>query len=375
MGRLSSPVRHSHSHENSNSSELEPSHSEKKFNVPPIHIELNPNDSTEQKIGRLSSECNIILPKLKNISRVHATLTYSKADNKIKLRCLGLNGLVVVFPRKLSCQLGRRDNVNPVYELSTDASQFNGHSEKEFIKHNDLSSFVLLKDETVYMPYIKNTIIDFRQVETFVTMKQLDYPEHEVASSNIELPSTPVRSFTEVNKEHPVISTPVRQQKRNELNRRKLESPSPIKKDSHHKHKQNKTQAIQKSESPEELIKNMNEKGINCIELGRVLANHLAFANVQQTPLSQLQSVNSKISTLSRSQVRALLHEEPCIGVIFRQGKDAAGKPLDEEYYYDLENDPDQERRNLVSSLKGGRTGLRSCRRTHKQYFWKKPAK
>ena len=83
---------------------------------------------------------------------------------------------------------------------------------------------------------------------------------------------------------------------------------------------------------------------------------------------------NSKIRALTREEVRALLTNEPCVGVIYRQGKDAAGKPLEEEYYYDLENDPNQERKFTVQSIKGGRTGLRSCRRTHKQYFWKRPA-
>lgn len=92
-------------------------------------------------------------------------------------------------------------------------------------------------------------------------------------------------------------------------------------------------------------------------------------------PLFQLQDVNSVVSKLSRTELRAILNDEQCIGVIYRTGKDAAGKPLDEEYYYDAENDPDDDRRQLVASLKGGRSGLRSCRRVHKQYFWKKPTK
>ena len=78
---------------------------------------------------------------------------------------------------------------------------------------------------------------------------------------------------------------------------------------------------------------------------------------------------------MKKDELRAWLANEPCIGVIYRKGKDAAGKPLEEEYYYDLENDPNQVRKFNVLSIKGGRTGLRSCRKTHKQYFWKKPAK
>ena len=50
--------------------------------------------------------------------------------------------------------------------------------------------------------------------------------------------------------------------------------------------------------------------------------------------------------------------------------KDAAGQPLQEEYYYMPENDEDRERTTLVSNIKG-HGGLRSCRKTHKQYYWK----
>lgn len=127
--------------------------------------------------------------------------------------------------------------------------------------------------------------------------------------------------------------------------------------------------------TPEALLDSMEHRGIKCAELQRILANHLAFANILQTPLYQLQTVNSTISTLSREELQALLAKERCIGVIHREGKDASGKPLDEEYFYDVENDDDVERRDLVFSFKGGRSGLRSCRKVHKQYFWKKPAK
>ncbi|KAL3234274.1 Protein TOS4 [Nakaseomyces bracarensis] len=131
----------------------------------------------------------------------------------------------------------------------------------------------------------------------------------------------------------------------------------------------------QKKLTKEQILENMKTKNVDIQDLTNVLTNHLAFANVQQTPLFQLQKVSSKTAELSRSELRALLGSINCIGIIYRQGKDAAGKPLDEEYFYDLENDDDSERRNLVQSLKGGRSGLRSCRKTHKQYFWKRPAK
>ncbi|OUM53889.1 hypothetical protein BVG19_g3217 [[Candida] boidinii] len=112
-------------------------------------------------------------------------------------------------------------------------------------------------------------------------------------------------------------------------------------------------------------------------EICNVLGNHLAFSRVSSTPLRQVFALNAIQShKLTIEQLRAILiHHLEFIGVIYREGKDAAGKPLDEEYYYIPEKDKDQGRVKLAEELKGPGAGLRSCRKTHKQYFWKKPTK
>lgn len=111
----------------------------------------------------------------------------------------------------------------------------------------------------------------------------------------------------------------------------------------------------------------------NLSEVENILINHLAFSRLSSTPASFLNTILAVVSKLSLQQLRSVLHSIDCIGVIYRQGKDAAGKPLEEEYYYMPENDHDPERNKLVSLIKG-HGGLRACRRTHKQYYWKKPA-
>ena len=55
----------------------------------------------------------------------------------------------------------------------------------------------------------------------------------------------------------------------------------------------------------------------------------------------------------------------PCVGEIPRSGKDAAGKALENEFYYVPEMDADQMRREAVSGSFRG-TGLRSVRKQHK---------
>lgn len=135
------------------------------------------------------------------------------------------------------------------------------------------------------------------------------------------------------------------------------------------KKKSKKTLEIEKVEINQEWIKDIN----NVEEINNILINHLAFSRLSSTPASFLNTISVVASKLELRQIRVLLHNIKCIGVIYREGKDAAGKPLEEEYYYILENDDDAKRTALVANVKG-HGGLRSCRRTHKQYYWKKPA-
>lgn len=479
-------------------------------------IELDPRGCTRLAIGRKKSVCDIVLPSKKHISRQHAFITYLPERNEIKLECNGVNGIIVVVPQQMECRLKKSGSVNS-YQLLTGPVDSSGWAnEKDIESSIDTTSFVLLKNESVFMPYVQGTVIDFRQAEAHLTLMELqdeddanntetedealtlipqngDYrettrtprkfitvpqspptvkskshfdesefePSHisprgppsqlvdnsspesvseshweshcEPRSEPIRLPlhvplhvplqKTLQKTLPELqpkpqpeslpealpesleetsSKAAPINTTPVSspiknipttpvKAKKNVIIKQEersqstplpvLHEPVPILAsqqlldvaEGQHKRKQHKPN--NKLDKTAEILKSLEERGIPCKELQHALANHLAFANVQQTPLYQLQQVNSKTGGLSRNELRALLKDVRCIGIIRREGRDAAGKPLDEEYYYDLENDPDTERRNLVTSLKGGRSGLRSCRRTHKQYFWKKPAK
>ena len=109
--------------------------------------------------------------------------------------------------------------------------------------------------------------------------------------------------------------------------------------------------------------------------------NQLAYSRLSSTPLSTLMqnlpshltaSVSSSSSSkggdlaspLTTDQLKSMLEDTPCIGTVKREGKDAAGKPLESEYYYVPEGDVDEGRRELVEGL-GGRS-LRNCRKSHK---------
>ncbi|CAN6612726.1 protein Tos4p [Trichomonascus vanleenenianus] len=134
-----------------------------------------------------------------------------------------------------------------------------------------------------------------------------------------------------------------------------------------------------KASTPDIIPEEQYEEGVPLSEgeladLKHIISNHLAFSRLKSTPLSTIRKSNSKLEPLTVPQLREILMNTRCIGVISRSGKDAAGKKLEDEYYYDPEHDTDLDRIAMVEQTRG-RTGLRQCRKTHKQYFWKKPKK
>ncbi|KAG0668086.1 hypothetical protein C6P45_005093 [Maudiozyma exigua] len=465
---------------------------EKIENLSTIDVGLERNSISHLTIGRKSSVCDIVLPKLQNISRQHAFITYLNKENVLKIECNGINGIVVILPGQgIQCNLCFESKKDNIFKVSLDETK--GSLNKRLL------SFVLDKGETVIMPFIEGTKIDFRQAEIALHIKDdivnsgedsvteseeetslmpirtgifqstaLDTPSKVIISRDqikplnaqkhtpitvstdkvqsiqnpvvdddkilissatvtplyqtpAHDPATPRKVINYVsaslrhNYETPIpgpgqslevndnssekisqemldtvesvfnFTTTPEKQANTSSNKRPLEEDTAatnleavttqpqVKKS---KYKQKKNHRGKKETEPSHLsLDDLEDKGINCAEFQHILSNHLAFAAQQQTPLSQMKSINRKISQLSNEELLVLLENEKSIGVIKREGKDAAGKLLEEEFYYDLENDYDEDRKSLVTSLKGGRAGIRSSRKSHKQYFWKRPGK
>lgn len=106
-------------------------------------------------------------------------------------------------------------------------------------------------------------------------------------------------------------------------------------------------------------------------EPGNVITHHvinqLAYSRLQSTPLSTLMQnlpAALKEPSFTDDALKAMLHATRCIGAVEREGKDAAGKSLESEYYYIPGADTDGSRREVIEGM-GGR-GLRNCRKSHK---------
>ncbi|KAI5283888.1 hypothetical protein KEM54_001760 [Ascosphaera aggregata] len=108
--------------------------------------------------------------------------------------------------------------------------------------------------------------------------------------------------------------------------------------------------------------------------------NQLAFSRLNSAPLSTIlnhlppeywrksspsASPSHTFRVLTRAEIKIIIEGTPCIGVVNREGKDAAGKPLESEYYYIPDADGDEVRSIAVTSQLM-KPGLRSCRKQHK---------
>jgi hypothetical protein len=106
------------------------------------------------------------------------------------------------------------------------------------------------------------------------------------------------------------------------------------------------------------------------------VVNQLAFSRLSSTPLSVIlnhlpadlkntSSSHPENKGLTKEDLCKMLNAAACIGEIHREGKDAAGKPLESEYYYIPDEDTDENRRAaVVDGLR--KPSLRNCRKQHK---------
>lgn len=118
--------------------------------------------------------------------------------------------------------------------------------------------------------------------------------------------------------------------------------------------------------------------GIDVPAITNHVINQLAFSRLSSNPLTgimnNLPAEQQRRGGLTKDILRRIIEATPCVGTIPRQGKDAAGKPLESEYYYVPEMDGDENRRAaVVDGLR--KPSLRNCRKQHKVSFSSSPTR
>jgi hypothetical protein len=118
--------------------------------------------------------------------------------------------------------------------------------------------------------------------------------------------------------------------------------------------------------SPADDIPALLKKESSDIDVHEHIINQLAFSRLSSTPLSTILShLPGEAGTFTVNEIRQLVRATPCIGEVRREGKDAAGKALESEFYYIPDQDEDLQRKEaVVNDLR--KPGLRACRKQHK---------
>lgn len=137
------------------------------------------------------------------------------------------------------------------------------------------------------------------------------------------------------------------------------DSPTPA--DSNKSSRSSRTEPLHPNQPPAAI-----KKESPTVDIKGHIINQLAFSRLSSTPWSTiLNHLPSEALSLSINEIKQAVKETSCIGEVAREGKDAAGKPLESELYYIPDLDEDEKRREaVVNDLR--KPGLRACRKQHK---------
>ncbi|KAK9476295.1 hypothetical protein V1514DRAFT_337254 [Lipomyces japonicus] len=360
------------------------------------------------KMGRSSNSSSVVLSRMnKLISRVHVVARYVKNKDSIEVKCVGWNGLQIATPtvdhvlaKGETCLVDANQSV--FLEVCGEKARIEVIEQSEQEKDADDDE----TDEEVFVSERQRLAIE--ENERQQEQEQQSNVGFKIWEDNYEssLDKSDEKKFYDVDMPAEAVSpTPVNSIA---LPREALQNQEPkqekksVKHEQHEQHEQHDSKQEQKQDhqeqdqkqkyeyeyeqeqeqeqvSPMQTTANLfassdNENQIHDLsKLKTHVIAHLAYSRLSTTPLSVLRSSVPIIKSFPIEIFRSIVKDIACVGVIKRQGKDASGKRLEEQYYYIPEHDLDEHRRRAVEELRG-HPGLRSCRKVHKQYYWKKPA-
>ncbi|KAK9475487.1 uncharacterized protein V1510DRAFT_37269 [Dipodascopsis tothii] len=299
-------------------------------------------------MGRSSSSSTIGLCRTnKFISRVHASAVFRVECQMLEIKCLGWNG-IRVLTRIRQHNLQRHDTIllDPVERIIVDICGERVRVQLIDDDETDEEQFVLPAAPQSAMP--SDTCCHGRNDGLDTTNRLSRLPINRAGSSEALSFVSAFSTFDDSETAVADTSDATDDHKHTLVNAGKL-CPG------------------QKDGEPLEYTPAIDILGHHRI----FIIAHLAYSRLASTPLSSIfESLPSK--TITKDHLRQIIDDIPCIGVIHRTGKDASGKKLEEQYYYISERDDDEHRRRAVEELRG-HPALRSCRKVHKQYYWKKP--
>ncbi|KAK9466088.1 hypothetical protein V1512DRAFT_276900 [Lipomyces arxii] len=304
-------------------------------------------------LGRSSNSSTVVLSRTnKLISRVHVTVKYVAATDSVEITCQGWNGSRVGISNGAEHALAKAESVTIPAEANI---VIDVCGERARVVVSD--PVVVDDDETDDEVFVAAK--DVTPVSDFETST----PSFKVWEDGQD-ESTVATSDKPVVEDAPVSSV---QTKDLLMNTIKLETPA----NSHDK--ENPLKPVVQVNKDQDEKHELAPLETDLAKLKTHVIAHLAYSRLASTPLSELKTNLPVTATLPVEILQSIIKSTPCVGVIQRQGKDASGKRLEEQYYYIPEQDDDVHRRAAVEELRG-HPGIRNCRKVHKQYFWRKPS-
>lgn len=280
---------------------------------------LRPNISGQTiTIGRSSVQCTHPIPQQwlnLHVSRVHVVLKYIPQTKEISIFCRGVNPVFVDTPyetRKIEKDVegrfkeGEDVKINIAgYVVIVEAPEED--EDEDIVSQDTLESLRLLPSldppATINMEFVEPEKKRKGSLEAS-PLPEIHSPSPPVHDNHRSSP--PPHQMEEIQIYHDETNTP-----RSSLSPPPEDLPSPTK----------------RSESP-----STNTSDSALLD---ALLTTLIFAEVKPTSLPRLLfDLSHRMPNVAQSHVLSVLTTTPCVGIVHRSGKDAAGKQLPDEYYY-----------------------------------------
>ena len=268
-------------------------------------------------IGRSSVQCTHAIPKQwlnLHISRIHVVISYQCASREISISCLGLNPIYVNTPYETH-KLEKNDEMS--------------FREGEDVKINIAGYVVIVEAPEPSTEEVQTSLPSLLPPITTTTFTE---PEKKSQTRDVDF-SLGLSSPLPMPKHGPELSSHPRQEQEIQIYRDIANSPS---------RSSLSPPPAPENVSPSEPMSHSSKSSPPTDHaLLDALLTTLIFTEVKPTPLPRLVAdLTHRMSNVQPEHIKSVLTATPCVGIVHRSGKDAAGKELSDEYYYIAESCP-----------------------------------
>lgn len=348
-----------------------------------------PRTGKEVTLGRSSKANDFMLSSSNRLaSRIHVRAEYIQTspgnNERVKFTCEGWNGCTLVVPtfkRINKTEFEKMREGKESLQTENAGSSTESRDKTSFVYvPNGVTDYIIPRGHNVEVDYVDGITINVRGDLVMVKLVNDNPIKYDEFEQDIKTSLKRKADATSEGSKKRVV------EKKKKIEAKVVKKNTPKKEDSS---KTEKPKSIVEDErvpqkveqepvkqNDAKITKSLQKEFVDYPRIQHLVSNHLAFSRLHSMPLSSIHNSISALKSVDPEDLRYVLGNTAWIGVVARKGKDAAGRPLEEEYYYVYDADIDNDRKTMVEKIGArGSGGLRACRKTHKQYYWKMPAK